>query len=283
MLNTMDPIYFLITCTILGLVVGSFLNVVIYRLPLILQRNWRNECCELLALKKGDEGAFNLASPPSHCPQCKMPVRAWQNIPVLSFIFLKGRCAHCKVRISWRYPFVELLTGGLTLWVAWHFGISLQTVMAIIFTWCLIALTFIDLDHQLLPDNITLPLLWLGLLVNLTGLFTDIQSAVLGAAAGYLSLWIIARIFYHITGKTGMGHGDFKLFAAFGAWLGWQKLLLIIMCASVLGLIVGVILIVSKKHSREIPISFGPYLAIAGWIALLWSDKLLSLYWQWMQ
>ncbi len=277
----------------LGLLVGSFLNVVIYRLPLMLQREWRQQCCEFLELdaqnfSKADPVAqhkvFTLAKPDSHCPQCNAPVRAWQNIPILSYALLGGRCASCKASISLRYPLVEAATGLLSALVAWHFGASLLTLALLVFMWCLIALTMIDFDHQLLPDNITLPLLWLGLLVNtlLPAGLASPGDAVLGAGLGYLSLWSLYWAFKLLTGKEGMGYGDFKLLAALGAWMGWQSLLPIVILSSLVGAIVGISLLVLRGRDRNIPIPFGPYLAGAGAIALLWGDTLQRLYLQWM-
>ncbi|TDG15069.1 prepilin peptidase [Seongchinamella unica] len=263
----------------LGLVVGSFLNVVIHRLPIMMESRWRRDCCELLELEQEkQEQALGLAFPNSHCPGCKAPIRAWQNIPVLSYLLLRGRCANCGIRISLRYPLVELLTGLLTLSLAWFYPASPALLGAILFTWALIALTMIDIDHQLLPDDITLPLLWLGLLFNIFGTFADLGDAVIGAMAGYLVLWSIYWLFKLLTGKEGMGYGDFKLLAALGAWLGWQALPLIILLSSLVGAVVGIGLMVAKKRGRDIPIPFGPYLAAAGWIAMLWGESLTSAY-----
>ncbi len=263
----------------LGLVVGSFLNVVIYRLPLMLESRWRRDCCELLeqAQEKEDQ-PLSLVSPNSHCPACKAPVKPWQNIPVISYVLLRGRCANCGVKISVRYPLVELVTGLLTLALAWYFSVSLALLGAMLLTWALIALTMIDFDTQLLPDDITLPLVWLGLLFNLHGSFVSLPDAVLGAIAGYLLLWSVYWGFKLLTGKEGMGYGDFKLLAALGAWLGWQALPLIILLSSVVGAFVGVALMLLRRQNRDIPIPFGPYLATAGWIALLWGDKILQAY-----
>jgi leader peptidase (prepilin peptidase)/N-methyltransferase len=287
---------------LLGLVIGSFLNVVIYRLPIMMERDWRRQCAELAA--EGAERAavgktpatadmqrdsaakpFNLVVPRSRCPSCQTQIRAWHNIPILSFVVLRGRCAACGARISPRYPIVELLSGILSAAVAWHFGFSWETAAALVFSWSLVALSGIDLDHQLLPDSITLPLLWLGLLISLAEPSTpgysfpvDPRSSVIGAAAGYLSLWGVFHAFRLLTGKEGMGYGDFKLFAVFGAWFGWQMLLPIILLAALAGAAVGISLIVMRRQGREVPIPFGPYLAAAGWIALLWGPQLVARY-----
>lgn len=280
----------LITLTaILGLLVGSFLNVVIYRLPVMLQREWRAQCCEFLELDENsisktgsapEHKVFNLAKPESHCPQCNAPVRAWQNIPVLSYVLLRGRCATCKATISIRYPLVEVVTALLSGLIAWHFGATLLTLAMLVLCWALITLTMIDFDHQLLPDNITLPLLWLGLVVNalLADSGVTASEAVIGAALGYLSLWSIYWVFKIITGREGMGYGDFKLLAALGAWMGWQSLLLIVILSSLVGAVVGIGLLLGKGRDRTIQIPFGPYLAGAGYIALLWGDSLMSIY-----
>lgn len=274
---------------LLGMLVGSFLNVVIYRIPVMLQREWRQQCCEFLELdekkfSKDDPTAklkvFNLVKPDSHCPQCNAPVRAWQNIPVISYLLLGGKCAHCKKGISIRYPIIEAVTGLLSVLVVWQFGATWLTLAVLVLTWALIALTMIDFDHQLLPDNITLPLLWLGLLVNtlLPGSDVTATDAVLGAVFGYLSLWSLYWAFKLLTGKEGMGYGDFKLLGALGAWMGWQSLLMIVILSSLVGAAVGISLLVFRGRDRNIPIPFGPYLAGAGFIALLWGDTLTALY-----
>lgn len=263
----------------LGLVVGSFLNVVIYRLPLMMEASWRSECASLLTVEHTTETPrLSLATPNSHCPYCKAPVRPWQNIPVLSYLALRGRCASCGVGISPRYPIVELLTGLASLFLALQFGASLAMVGAVLFTWVLIALTMIDIDHQLLPDNLTLPLLWLGLLFNLDGTFVPLHEAVIGAIAGYLSLWSVYWAFKLLTGKEGMGYGDFKLLAALGAWLGWQALPLIVLLSSLVGAVVGIALMVLRHRGREVPIPFGPYLAMAGWLSLVWGERIMAGY-----
>ncbi len=270
--------WWLATCLLLlGLVVGSFLNVVVYRLPLMMQAQWRRDCCELLEQAPTEDGpALSLAVPNSHCPTCKAPVRPWQNIPVLSYLALGGKCASCHARISPRYPVVELLTGLVTLWLGVHFGPSLQLAGAVLLTWALITLTLIDYDTQLLPDDITLPLLWLGLAFNLGGVFVPLADAVLGAIVGYGILWSVYWLFKLVTGKEGMGYGDFKLLAALGAWLGWQAIPLVILLSSLVGAAVGLSLMVIKRRGREVPIPFGPYLAAAGLLGLLWGEQILA-------
>lgn len=267
---------------ILGLVVGSFLNVVIYRLPVILERDWRTQCRTLLGIKETAEEdttePFNLVTPRSRCPKCGKMITAIYNIPIISFLCLKGKCAYCKQPISGRYPSVELLTGILTALVAWKFGYHPQFIFSAILIWSLICLTFIDFDHQILPDDITLPILWLGIICNIFSLFTDIYSSLFGAIFGYGVLWLIFMLYKMLTGKEGMGYGDFKLLAMIGAWLGWQMLPLIILISSILGATIGVLLIVYAKHGKNIPIPFGPYLAIAGCIALFWGRDIMHFY-----
>ncbi|MDT8406710.1 MAG: A24 family peptidase [Methylococcales bacterium] len=267
-----------------GLMVGSFLNVVIYRLPVMLKKQWRRECRAFLALPEdsGDVAPFNLAWPASHCPKCQAPVRPWQNIPLLSFILLKGRCHHCQAGIGLRYPLVEALTGLLSVAVVGYFGLTTAALAGLILTWGLVALSGIDIDHQLLPDNLTLPLLWLGLLLNDFNVFTDLESAVMGAMAGYLVLWSVYQLFKLLTGKEGMGYGDFKLLAVLGAWLGWQYLPMIILLSSLLGAVVGVTLIALKRQDKSVPIPFGPYLAGAGWLAMIWGEDWNAAYLQLM-
>lgn len=284
--------FFVATVFFLGLLVGSFLNVVIYRLPIIFKREWRKDCCNYLEenynaniqLDTGKEPAepFNLVKPDSTCPSCGHKIRAWENIPVISYIFLKAKCSSCKTPISFRYPFIELLSAGLAALCAWHFGFSLTGGAAILLSWALISLAVIDYDTQYLPDQITLPFLWLGLILNLNNTFTDIESAIIGAIAGYLTLWSVYHLFKLITKKEGMGYGDFKLLALLGAWMGWQVLPAIIILSSLVGSIIGITLILFKKHQREIPIPFGPYLAIAGWIALLWGNEINQSYLNWI-
>lgn len=273
-----SPTYFVALVSIVGLMVGSFLNVVIYRLPKMLEREWRQHCAELRAEKNAAEPVFNLAVPCSTCPQCQHKITALENIPLVSYLFLRGRCAECLSPISLRYPLVELLTGVLSGFVAWHFGFGVTTFVALIFLWAMIALTFIDIDTQLLPDSITQPLLWFGLLYNLHGGLTDIHSAVIGATAGYLTLWSVYWIFKILTGKEGMGYGDFKLLAAIGAWLGWQLLPIVILFASVVGATAGLTQILIKKHTPNATIPFGPYLAGGGLLALFWGKQLNHAY-----
>jgi leader peptidase (prepilin peptidase) / N-methyltransferase len=263
----------------LGLVVGSFLNVVIYRLPLMMETRWRRDCCELLEVEQEKPGAnFTLATPNSHCPQCKIAIKPWQNIPVLSYLLLGGKCGNCAMPISPRYPAVEVVTGLMTLALACFFELSPALLGAALLTWSLISLTMIDIDHQLLPDDITLPLMWLGIVFNLTATYVSLHDAVIGAMAGYLILWSIYWAFKLLTGKEGMGYGDFKLLAALGAWMGWQALPLIILLSSLVGAVCGIALMIIKRRGKEIPIPFGPYLAMAGWIALLWGDDIMSRY-----
>ena len=281
-----------------SLLIGSFLNVVIHRVPIMLEREWRAQAEQIVAQQAaGAEGLppalapptnpqapYNLFVPRSACPGCGAMITAAQNIPVISWLLLKGKCAKCGNPISVRYPIVELSTAILSAAVAWKFGIVWYTGAALVLTWMLVALTVIDIDHQLLPDNMTLPLMWLGLLLSLAatipsiGLPVDPRSSIVGAVAGYLSLWSVFHLFKLLTGKEGMGYGDFKLFAAFGAWFGWQMLPLIIMLSAFAGAAIGIGLIVIRGRDRNIPIPFGPYLAVAGWIALMWGDRLVDSY-----
>lgn len=274
------PLFFVAIAGILGLLVGSFLNVVIYRLPKMMERGWQAQCAELNGLPPVDQEPFNLVLPRSACPHCRRPISALENIPLLSYLFLHGKCAGCGVRISLRYPVVEAVSGISSAYAAWHFGFGIAGIAALFFIWALIALTFIDFDTQLLPDTITLPLLWLGLLLNLNGAFTSLENAVIGAAAGYLVLWSVYWLFKLITGKEGMGYGDFKLLAAIGAWLGWTLLPLVILLSSLVGAVVGIALIVLANRGRNIPIPFGPYLAGGGLIALFWGQALTQSYLQ---
>ena len=266
---------------LLGLSVGSFLNVVIYRLPKMLETQWTHDCHEHLG-QEAEKPAepFNLNRPRSHCPACGHKIKPWENIPVLSWVLLKGRCSNCQTSISPRYPTIETVTGLLSLVVAIHFGFTWAALGALLLTWALIALTMIDFDVQLLPDNITLPFLWLGLLFSLAGIFTDPSSAIIGAAAGYLALWSVYQLFKRLTGKEGMGYGDFKLLALLGAWLGWQYLPLIIILSALVGALVGISLILLRGRDRNIPIPFGPYLAAAGWISLMWGEEINRTYLQ---
>jgi leader peptidase (prepilin peptidase)/N-methyltransferase len=288
-----SPVLFSGSVFVLGLVIGSFLNVIIYRLPIMLERQWRLQAAELLPSDNGGATAaapallerFDLSSPRSACPICKAPIKAWQNIPVASWLILRGRCASCSSKISLRYPFVELMTGLLSAWVAWHFGFGTAAACALLVTWALIALTGIDIDHQLLPDGITLPLMWAGLLAAVTigrvagsALPVSAPDALIGAAAGYLSLWLVFHAFRLITGKEGMGYGDFKLFAALGAWLGWKLLPLVILLSAATGAIVGILMIALRGRDRSAPMPFGPYLAAAGWLAMMYGDALVSGY-----
>lgn len=268
---------------VLGLAVGSFLNVVIHRLPRRMEQEWRRECCTLLGLPApGEPEAPGLVRPASRCPQCGHRITALENIPVLSFLLLRGRCAACRQPIPFRYPVVELLTASLSLAVSLRFGVGLQTCAALVFTWALVALAGIDLDTHLLPDDITLPLLWLGLLVNALPLFTGILPALFGAMAGYLVLWGVYHVFRLLTGKEGMGHGDFKLLAALGAWNGLQMLPFMLVVASLAGAAIGIALIAGGRRERSQPIPFGPYLAVAGWTALLWGPQATMAYLGWV-
>jgi len=279
----------IIICVVLGLLVGSFLNVVVYRLPIMLQREWRAQCCEYLEIDNSTPDAnessakfavFNLQKPDSHCPNCNHKIRPWENIPVISYVALAGKCSQCKTKISLRYPAVEFVTGAFSGLVAISFGFTWLTLALLFLTWSLIALTLIDFDHQLLPDNITLPLLWLGLLVNALdlGFGVTLFDAVAGAMAGYIVLWGFYWIFKLATGKEGMGYGDFKLLAALGAWMGWQSLLPIIILSSLVGAIFGLAMIVLQGRDKSVPMPFGPYLAGAGFIMLIWGPQINALY-----
>jgi leader peptidase (prepilin peptidase)/N-methyltransferase len=317
-LLAVSPAFFIGSCLVLGLVVGSFLNVVIYRLPLMLERQWREQCAENSVDKgssRSPEGApthnvpppetaevsaaipegpvpahaiperFNLVVPRSACPTCGAPIRAFQNIPLLSWLLLRGKCASCAAPISVRYPLVEALSGVLSALIAWKLGFGWPAIAALVLTWFLIALTFIDIDHQLLPDTLTLPLLWLGLFLSLwsaqaagSAVPVDTRSSLIGAVAGYVSLWSVYHLFRLLTGKDGMGYGDFKLFAALGAWLGWQMLLPTILIAAGTGALVGLALIIMRRHDRSAPIPFGPFLAGAGWLILMFGRPIVSGY-----
>lgn len=266
------------SAALLGLIVGSFLNVVILRLPRMMELSWRRECQETLGLTIETTETLSLLSPPSRCNGCGARIKPWQNIPVISWVLLRGRCAQCQTALSVQYPLVEAATGLMFAVCAQKFGWSPQLLMALVFTGALITLTVIDLRTQLLPDAITLPLMWLGLLLSFWPLFADMPSALAGAIAGYLILWSVYQLFRLVTGKEGMGYGDFKLLAALGAWLGWQSLPMIILLSSVVGAVVGIGLIVFRRQGKEIPIAFGPYLAAAGWIALIWGDVISSTY-----
>jgi leader peptidase (prepilin peptidase)/N-methyltransferase len=286
-----EPVFVTLVCTLLGLLVGSFLNVVIHRLPKMLEREWDAQAADLMEQKgSGDAAAklrstvatvrYNLVMPPSACPRCGHRIRAWENVPILSYLFLRARCSACKAPISIRYPIVEALSGILSGYIGWRYGLTLAMVGALFLTWSLIALTVIDIDTQLLPDDITLPLIWLGLLVNLNGTFVPLQGAVVGAVAGYLSLWAVYWLFKLATGKEGMGYGDFKLLAAIGAWLGWKMLPAVVLLSSLVGAVVGISLIVFARHGRNVPIPFGPYIAAAGLIALFWGETINRTYLQ---
>ena len=272
---------FVLLASLLGLLVGSFLNVVIYRLPVMMQRDWRKQAREILELPEEPvQGTFNLVLPNSCCPNCGHQIRPWENIPVLSYLFLRGKCAGCKAPISKRYPLVELACGLLSGYVAFHFGFGWQAAGMLLLTWGLLAMSMIDCDHQLLPDALVLPLLWLGLIGNQFGLLTSLEDALWGAIAGYLSLWSVYWLFKLLTGKEGMGYGDFKLLAMLGAWGGWQVLPLTILLSSLVGAVLGVIMLRLRNQETSTPIPFGPYLAIAGWIALLWGDQITATYLQ---
>jgi len=275
-----NPLVVLTFAGLLGLLVGSFLNVVIHRLPKMMEREWRSQCAEMLdpEEKPAQQPAYNLVVPRSGCPECDHQITALENIPVLSYLVLRGRCSECGWRIPLRYPVIELLTGVLSVLVLWRFGLTIAAAGALLLTWALVALSAIDFDTQYLPDSITLPFLWLGLAFNVAGVYTTTQASVLGAIAGYLALWSVYHLFRLVTGKEGMGYGDFKLLALFGAWLGWTAVPLIILLSSFVGAIVGIALIALRGHDRNIPIPFGPYLAVAGWIALMWGDRLLDAY-----
>jgi len=278
-----SPAIFLTAVALLGLAVGSFLNVVILRLPVMLERQWHRQSREFLQLDVPEEQSepFNLAAPSSRCPHCGHRITALENIPVLSYLVLRGRCSECRAPISARYPLIEVTTAVLSVVAAWHFGFGPQTAAALVLTWTLVALAVIDFDHKLLPDVLTLPLMWLGLLLSLGSVFIDPHTSIIGAAAGYLSLWLVFKLFKLATGKEGMGYGDFKLLAALGAWMGWQLLPVVVMLSSVVGAVVGIALIAFRGRDRSIPIPFGPYLASAGWLALLWGHDLLNAYLRW--
>ena len=279
-----SPIAFIMLTAVLGLLIGSFLNVVIYRLPVMMDREWRAACDETLspagtqAEAAFAEPPFNLIEPRSQCPKCKHAITALENIPVLSYLRLKGRCSECGVPISARYPLIEMLTAALSAIVAWHFGFGWDAGAALLLTWALIALSFIDFDHQLLPDSITLPLLWAGLTLSLFPIYVDSFNSIIGALTGYLSLWMVYMLFKVLTGKEGMGHGDFKLLAMLGAWLGWKSLLTVVLLSSLVGAVVGISLVLLRGRDKNIPIPFGPYLAAAGWITLLWGDDITRIY-----
>ncbi|MEJ6476638.1 A24 family peptidase [Pseudoalteromonas piscicida] len=274
--------YWLLTVGLVSLCIGSFLNVVILRLPKMMQLNWQSECRVLLAdelpQQQTQVPTFNLVKPNSHCPSCKTPIKAWQNIPLISWLLLKGKCNHCGTAISVRYPLVELSTALLSIWVAWHFGASLEAVLYIVITWVLVALTVIDIDEMLLPDQLTLPTLWLVLVVSCFGVGVEPKTAIVGAAVGYLSLWSVYWLFKLLTGKEGMGYGDFKLLAVFGALMGWEAILTIVLLSSLVGAVIGSIQLSIQGRDKATPIPFGPYLAIAGWITLMYGEQLQRWY-----
>ena len=283
LMNSNQTFFFGVTF-IFSLMIGSFLNVVIFRLPKMLEQGWKKECREFLAdelakpKSQNKEELITLSTPSSTCPSCQHKIRFYENIPVISWLVLRGKCSQCRSKISLRYPLVELTTAILSAVIAAHFGVTLTTLFLLILTWGLVCLTLIDFDHMLLPDQITLPLLWLGLLVNLNGAIVPLNDSVIGAVAGYMSLFSIFWLFKLITGKEGMGHGDFKLVAVFGAWIGWQLLPLLILMASAVGAVIGISMMMFKNHQREQAIPFGPYLAIAGWITLLWGNGIWAWY-----
>lgn len=264
---------------LLGLMVGSFLNVIIFRLPKTIHHEWTTQCCEWLDKTPNEENAPpGIVFPASHCMHCKTPLKVWHNIPVISYLLLAGKCQFCGTAISLRYPFVELLTAILSAVVVYKLGFSIEAALALILTWALITLSFIDFDHQLLPDNITLPFMWFGLLISLRGIFATPENSIIGAIAGYMSLWTVFQLFKLFTGKEGMGYGDFKLLALFGAWFGWQALPMILLISTVAGSVLGISMILLRVIDKEKPIPFGPYLAIAGWISLLWGDQITQAY-----
>ena len=278
-----SPTFLVIATGALGLVVGSFLNVVIYRLPVMMNRAWTSECREHLGEaipESGEQTRFNLLTPASRCPDCNHRISVLENIPVISYLLLKGRCSECGTAISVRYPIVELTTALLSVIMALHFGYSVEMLMALGFTWALVPLFLIDFDHQILPDSITLPLLWAGLVLSLFNVFVDTHSSIIGAVAGYLSLWSIYHLFKLVTGKEGMGYGDFKLLAAIGAWVGWQALPVVILFSSVVGAAIGILLILFKGRDHSQPMPFGPFLAAAGWMTLLWGNDIIRIYLQ---
>jgi len=288
-----SPGFFVGACFVLGLVVGSFLNVVIHRVPIMMERQWREQCAEIehpdhaatVPANPTTKQRFNLVVPRSACPACKAPITALQNVPIVSYLVLRGRCASCGVRISPRYPIVEALTGVLSAAVAWKLGFAWPVAAGLVLTWFLVALAFIDIDHQLLPDSLTLPLLWLGLLLSLFApapgmapIPVEMRASIIGAIAGYLSLWTVYHLFRLLTGKEGMGYGDFKLLAALGAWLGWRMLLPTVLIAAAVGAVAGIALLAARRQNRSTPIAFGPFLAAAGWLMLMFGHELVTGY-----
>ena len=274
------PTLFISIAAVIGLLVGSFVNVVVYRLPKMLERDWRAQAREVLGLADVSEATFNLLLPNSTCTNCSHEIKPWENIPVVSWLFLRGRCSSCKNPISARYPLVEIVCAVVSGVVAWQCGVSLQTIALLFLTWGLLAMSLIDAEHQLLPDVLVLPLLWLGLIINSQGLFASLEDALWGAVAGYLSLWSVYWLFKLVTGKEGMGYGDFKLLAMLGAWGGWQILPLTILLSSLVGALLGIVILKLSQKEAGTPIAFGPFLAIAGWIALLWGDEITARYFQ---
>lgn len=286
-----SPLIFVALVFFLSLLIGSFLNVVIYRLPIMMEREWRAQCEELAETEATDipAGRFDLVFPRSRCTSCDAQITAMQNVPIVSYLILRGKCASCGSSISKRYPIVETLSAILTAIVAWRFGFGWESAAAVLLTWTLIAISVIDIDHQIIPDSISLPFVWIGLMLSLFHpmqgsevLFIDSETAVVGALAGYLSLWTIYQLFRLMTGKEGMGYGDFKLLAVLGAWLGWQMLPLIILLSAIVGAVVGISMIVFRRADRSTPIPFGPYLAAAGWIAMLWGPQIVAAYLDYM-
>ena len=276
-----NPLVFALTVVVLGLLVGSFLNVLVYRLPKMMMRDWRSQAREVLEMPAEEQAdTFNLLLPNSSCPHCGHEIRPWENIPLLSWLFLRGRCSSCQGPISKRYPLVELAGGVLAGVIAWQYGVSWDTLAMLVLTWGLLAMSLIDADHQILPDVLVLPLLWLGLILNSFGMFVSLTDAFWGAVIGYMSLWSIFWLFKAVTGKDGMGYGDFKLLALLGAWGGWQILPLTILLSSLVGAVLGVIILRVQRNSLSKPIPFGPYLALTGWIALIWGDQITSGYLQ---
>lgn len=273
-----EPALFTGLVFLFSLLVGSFLNVAIYRLPKMMEAEWHAQCAELRGEPVADVPVYNLWVPRSACPQCGHQITALENIPLISWLFLRGRCSSCSTPISARYPLVELLTAVLSAAVAWKWGVSMQALGALLLVWSLVTLAFIDLDTTLLPDSLTLPLVWLGLLLNMNGVFVPLADAVIGAMAGYLILWSVYWLFKLVTGKDGMGYGDFKLLAAIGAWLGWQMLPVTLLLSSVVGALIGIAMIVLVKHDRRVPIPFGPYLAGGGLVALFFGADLTQAY-----
>lgn len=280
-LLTLYPLAFVVSALLLGLIVGSFLNVLVWRLPKMLERDWQAQARDVLGLEPEPAAApYNLLLPHSQCPHCAQPIRPWENIPLLSYLWLRGRCAHCKVAISPRYPLTELACGLISAFIAWHFGFGWTAGLMLILSWGLLAMSLIDADHQLLPDTLVLPLLWLGLIANSFGLLVSLGDALWGAVFGYLTLWSVYWLFKLLTGKDGMGHGDFKLLALLGAWGGWQVLPLTLLLSSLVGAVLGTVMLRLRREKTSTPIPFGPFLAIAGWIALLWGGQMTDFYLQ---